>query len=76
MNRLAKRLLSILMALIKMISIPAVVYVVFALICRLRGIEGFGTGSDLIVILRTTVQTGMIALAVSYNLTSGRFDLA
>jgi len=59
-----------------MASLPVVVYLFFSVLCSVKGIEGFGVGTDLVVMLRTTIYTGMIALAVSYNLTSGRFDFS
>ena len=59
-----------------LIVIPAVTYIFFFLLCDIRGIEGFGVGVDLTVMLRNTMYTGFIALAVSYNLTSGRFDFS
>jgi len=62
--------------IIRMILLPLVVYLFFFIICRMLGADKFGVGSDLMVILRTTIYTGLIALAVSYNLTSGRFDFS
>lgn len=59
-----------------MLSIPLGVYVLMFVICRLSGAEGFGVGSDLVVMLRNAMTTGCIALAFSYNLTSGRFDFS
>jgi ribose transport system permease protein len=61
---------------IMMIIIPAVVYLIFWILCHIKGVTNFGVGTDLRVILRNTVYTGFIALAVSYNLTSGRFDFS
>ena len=55
---------------------PVVVYLFFVLLTAANGKNGFGTGSDLMVILRNTVYSGFIALALSYNLTSGRFDFS
>jgi len=55
---------------------PIVVYALFSIICRVNGINNFGVGSDLELIFRNTVYSGMISLAVSYNLTSGRFDFS
>lgn len=62
--------------LLHMIALPVIVYVVLQAICLLAGAKGFGVGSDLIVMLRNAITTGCIALAVSYNLTSGRFDFS
>ena len=62
--------------LLKMIILPIVVYVLFFVICRIAGADKFGIGTDLMAIFRNTILTGMIALAVSYNLTSGRFDFS
>ncbi|WP_099466656.1 ABC transporter permease [Konateibacter massiliensis] len=66
----------ILKNLMMVIIIPLTVYIIFWLLCRAKGVTNFGVGTDLRVILRNTVYTGFIALAVSYNLTSGRFDFS
>jgi ribose transport system permease protein len=58
------------------IAVPAIVYAAIFLVCRLAGAETFGVGSDWHNILLNTVYTGTIALAMSYNLTSGRFDFS
>ncbi len=42
----------------------------------LTGHQGFGVGSDFITILYNMVFSGFIALAMSYNLTSGRLDFS
>lgn len=56
---------------------PAViVYLLFMLITNLFGDAGFGVGGDLKTILYNTLYSGFIALALSYNLTSGRFDFS
>ena len=56
---------------------PAViVYLLFMLVTHLFGQPGFGVGGDLNTILYNTVYSGFIALALSYNLTSGRFDFS
>jgi len=55
---------------------PAVVYIFFLFVTTVNGKTGFGVGSDLMIILRNTVYSGLIALALSYNLTSGRFDFS
>lgn len=62
--------------LLMMLIIPFVTYCIFYILCYLRGVSGFGVGVDLEVMLRNTMYTGFIALAVSYNLTSGRFDFS
>lgn len=58
------------------LAIPAITYVFFLITCNLFGSEGFGVGSDFMTIVYTTLYTGMIALAMSYNLTCGRFDFS
>lgn len=58
------------------LAAPAAVYLFFLALTRLTGKTGFGVGPDLRVILQNTVYSGFIALAVSYNLTSGRFDFS
>jgi len=56
---------------------PAViVYLLFMLVTNLFGEAGFGVGGDLKTILFNTLYSGFIALALSYNLTSGRFDFS
>jgi ribose transport system permease protein len=56
--------------------LPLVVYLLFVGLCAANGKTGFGVNSDLLIILRNTVYSGLIALALSYNLTSGRFDFS
>lgn len=58
------------------LAMPAAVYLFFAVLTAASGKTGFGTGSDWGVIWRNTVYSGLIALALSYNLTSGRFDFS
>jgi ribose transport system permease protein len=55
---------------------PVIVYLFFTVLCAANGKTGFGVNSDLMIILRNTVYSGLIALALSYNLTSGRFDFS
>lgn len=56
---------------------PAViVYLLFMLVTNLFGEAGFGVGGDFKIILYNTLYSGFIALALSYNLTSGRFDFS
>ena len=62
--------------LLGLVSLPAVVYAVFFMVCRLAGSTTFGVGTDLQTIIVNTIYTGLISLAVSYNLTSGRFDFS
>ena len=62
--------------LIFSLAAPILVYVLFTLICRARGITTFGVGNDLQVIFRNMIYSSMISMAVSYNLTSGRFDFS
>lgn len=72
MNKILKGLRN----LVSLVALPVVVYVFFFILCKIRGASGFGVGTDLVVMIRTTIYTGFIALAVSFNLTSGRFDFA
>lgn len=61
------------------IAVPAVVYLLFFVLTRVFGGEngaGYGVGADLKTILYNTIYSGFIALAMSYNLTSGRFDFS
>lgn len=62
--------------LLGLVSLPALVYLFFFAVCRLSGSVTFGVGTDLNNIIVTTAYTGLISLAVSYNLTSGRFDFS
>ena len=56
---------------------PAViVYAFFFGLTNLTGKTGFGTGPDFMTILYNMVFSGFIALAMSYNLTSGRLDFS
>ena len=56
--------------------IPVVVYLFFFILCGVTNHAGFGVGSDLQTILYTSVYSGLIALAMAINLTSGRFDFS
>ncbi|MCC8151936.1 MAG: hypothetical protein LIO96_10910 [Lachnospiraceae bacterium] len=58
------------------LMIPVIVYLFFFIICNATGNAGFGVGTDLQTILYTSVYSGLIALAMSINLTSGRFDFS
>lgn len=58
------------------IAAPVLVYLLFLVLTNLFGQPGFGVGGDLKTILYNTVYSGFIALAMSYNLTSGRFDFS
>jgi ribose transport system permease protein len=62
--------------LLSTLWMPLVVYIFFAVLCAANSKTGFGVNSDLMIILRNTVYSGLIALALSYNLTSGRFDFS
>lgn len=62
--------------ILNMVAWPIAAYVFFSVLCAALGKTGFGVGSDLLVIARNTVYSGLIALALSYNLTSGRFDFS
>ena len=58
------------------LMIPVIVYLFFMILCNATGHPGFGVGADLQTILYTSVYSGLIALAMSMNLTSGRFDFS
>ena len=66
----------ILKNIVMSLAIPVIVYLFFFILCNATGHSGFGVGSDLQTILYTSVYTGLIALAMSINLTSGRFDFS
>jgi ribose transport system permease protein len=56
--------------------IPVVVYAVLKILCIGFGDPSFATGSDLSTIIYTAIYTSMIALAMSFNLFTGRFDFS
>ena len=58
------------------VSAPVLVYAFFFALTNLTGHAGFGVSSDFRTILLNMVYSGFISLAVSYNLTSGRFDFS
>ena len=58
------------------IAPAVVVYIFFFGLTNLTGHKGFGVGSDFMTILYNMVFSGFIALAMSYNLTSGRLDFS
>lgn len=71
-----KTTMTVLINAAKALAGPVIVYALVRAICLLAGASAFGVGSDWHNILLNTTYTGMIALAVSYNLTSGRFDFS
>ena len=58
------------------LAIPVIVYLFFFVLCNATGHTGFGVGPDLQTIIYTSVFSGLVALAMAINLTSGRFDFA
>lgn len=58
------------------LMIPVIVYLFFFILCNATGHPGFGVGADLQTILYTSVYSGLLALAMSLNITSGRFDFS
>jgi ribose transport system permease protein len=62
--------------LVRTIAAPVLVYLFFRVLTLSLGIQGYGTGADLRIMLMNMVYSGLIALAMSYNLTSGRFDFS
>lgn len=58
------------------LAAPVLVYALFFGLCAATGKSGFGVGADFRVILQNMTYSGFIALAMSYNLTSGRFDFS
>lgn len=62
--------------LVMSLFLPVTVYLFFAILCNATGHPGFGVGTDLQVMIYTSVYSGLIALAMSMNLTSGRFDFS
>ena len=62
--------------IIMSLMIPVIVYLFFFILCKATGHSGFGVGADLQTILYTSVYSGLLALAMSLNITSGRFDFS
>lgn len=58
------------------LGVPALIYFLIKGLTLLGGHDNFGVGQDWNTIVYLTVFSGLIALAVSYNLTSGRFDFS
>lgn len=58
------------------IAMPVIVLIFFKILCSIFGATGFAVGTDMSNIILNTIYSGMIALAMSYNLTSGRFDFS
>ncbi len=73
---MSKKLLKTLKNTVIVLASPVLVYVFFKLVCNSIGADGFGVGTDFINIISNTIFTGMIALALGYNLTSGRLDFS
>jgi len=55
---------------------PIAVYLFMFALTNMTGNTGFGVGPDLRTIIYNMCYSGFIALAVSYNLTSGRLDFS
>jgi len=55
---------------------PIAVYLFMFALTNVTGNTGFGVGPDLRTIVYNMCYSGFIALAVSYNLTSGRLDFS
>jgi ribose transport system permease protein len=73
---MARRLKKIGLNTLVTLGVPAVIYLLLKGICAAAGHPGFGGASEFQILMYNTVYYGMIALAVSYNLTSGRFDFS
>lgn len=77
MNTYSNKLMRFLKNFLITIAAPVLVYLFFFLLTRaVNPGSSFGVGDDLRTILYNMVYSGFIALAVSYNLTSGRFDFS
>ncbi len=63
-------------ALLTTLAGPIIVYLFFYIASNAMGNTGFGVGADLRTIIYNTSYSGFIALAVAYNLKSGRFDFS
>jgi len=75
-NKIIKEIFRIFFNIIRTIAAPAMVYLFFYAVTSAAGVQGFGTGADFKTMIMSTVYNGFIALAMSYNLTSGRFDFS
>lgn len=73
---MSKKILKLLKNIIMTIAMPVLVFAFFKIISIMIGYDGFGVNTDFTVIIYNTIFTGMIALALAYNLTSGRFDFS
>lgn len=73
---MSKKLLKILKNTAMTLAMPILVFAFFKIISTMIGYDGFGVNTDFTVIIYNTIFTGMIALALAYNLTSGRFDFS
>lgn len=73
---MSKKLLKLLRNIIMTLAMPVIVFAFFKIVSGLTGATGFGVDTDFINIISNTIFTGMIALALAYNLTSGRFDFS
>lgn len=58
------------------VGIPVIVFLLFFAVCTAASVSNFASASNITIILRTTVYSGLIALAFSLNLSSGRFDFS
>lgn len=58
------------------LALPVGVYLFFFILCNATGHPGFGVDTDLTNIIYTAVYSGLIAQAMSINLSTGRFDFA
>lgn len=56
--------------------IPVCLYAVLRTLSMLFGDQGFAVGSDMSTIIYTGIYTCMIAMAMAFNLFSGRFDFS
>ena len=62
--------------IIMTIMIPVIMFVFFYALCAVTGKGPFGTAADFQYILYTSVYSGLFALALGINITSGRFDFS
>jgi len=72
----SQKIFKVVLNLFRTIAAPALVYLFFYFVTRAAGVQGFGVGADFNTMIMSTVYNGFIALAMSYNLTSGRFDFS
>ncbi len=58
------------------LMLPVLVFLFFLILCNATGHSGFASSGDRVSMIYNSIYGGLIALAMSINLTSGRFDFS